>query len=244
LSRRRGAWWAKPRLIAFALASQLDPMNPWHTLGPDAPFVLAEDHEAVTRFNATAVDATRLELGLLPEPFVGNLDAPVMLLALNPGVSDGDFELHTNEAFRRRVLACHRQESNDWPYYYLDPAVTGPGARWSARVLGPLVREVGVEAVAHGVVLFEYLPYHSRRFAHHRLSLLSQAFSFACVRASLSKAAAVFVTRGVEPWTMAVPELLRHPRLFRTSSTQNITISPRNCPDGWASAVAGIRSAG
>ena len=92
-------------------------MNPWHALGPDAPFVLAEDHEAVMRFNASAVDGTRLELRLLPEPFVGNLDAPVILLALNPGVSDGDFELHTTEAFRRRVLACHRQESTDWPYY-------------------------------------------------------------------------------------------------------------------------------
>jgi len=219
-------------------------MNPWHALGREAPFVLDEDHAAVTRFNATAVDKTRLELDLLPEPFVGNLEAPDVLLALNPGVSNGDFELHTNEEFRRRVLACHRQESNDWPYYYLDPAVTGPGARWSARVLGPLIREVGVEAVARGVVLFEYLPYHSRQFAHRRLSLLSQAFSFACVRASLSKAAAVFVTRGIEPWTMAVPELLGYPRLFRTRSAQNITISARNCPDGWAAAVAGLRPAG
>ncbi len=218
-------------------------MNPWPALGCEAPFVLTEDRLAVVGFNARATERTRLELDLLPEPFVGRVDAPVLLLALNPGVSDGDFALHTEEFFRRRVRACHRQEAVDCPYYYLDPAVTGPGARWSARVLGPLIREVGLAKVARGVVLFEYVPYHSRRFAHHQLSLSSQAFSLACVRESLPQAAAVFVTRGLRLWSRAVPELLGHPRLFRTRSAQNIVISPRNCPAGWAAAVAGIRAA-
>ena len=51
---------------------------------------------------------------MLPEPFVGHLDAPVVLLALNPGVSDGDFALHKEDAFQRRVRACNRQDCVDW----------------------------------------------------------------------------------------------------------------------------------
>src|SRR5206468_6592022 len=120
----------------------------------------------------------------------------------------------------------------------------GPGARWSAQILGPLIRELGVVPVAHGVVLFEYLPYHSRGFGHDRLALSSQAFTFSRVRAALERAAALFVTRGLGLWSAAVPEIVGHPRFFRTRSTQNITISSKNCPEGWEAALAGIRTAG
>ena len=221
-----------------------NPMNPWPALGCEPPFVLPEDRQAIDNFNARATKRTRLEIDLLPEPFVGMVDAPVVLLTLNPGVSDDDFALHNEPAFRGRIRACHRQDKAAWPYYYLAPDVTGPGARWSARVLGPLIRELGLASVAQGVVLFEYLPYHSRGFGHARLALSSQAFTIGAVRSTIARAAAIFVTRGVRLWSTAIPELLGHPRLFATRSTRNIVISPRNCPAGWQGAVAGIRSAG
>jgi hypothetical protein len=138
------------------------------------------------------------------------------------------------------VRACHRQQPIGWPYYYLDPHVDGPGARWSARILGPLIREVGARTVAERVVLFEYLPYHSRGFGHSRLALPSQAFTVARVRVALRGAAAIFVTRGRALWEDAVPELVNHPRVFRTHSVQNVVISPRNCPDGFGAAVAAL----
>jgi hypothetical protein len=219
-------------------------MNPWPALGQEPPFVLPDDREVIVQFNARATERTRLELDLLPEPFVGRLDAPVVLLTLNPGVSDGDFALHNDPAFRDRIRACHRQDKVAWPYYYLAPEVTGPGARWSARVLGPLIRELSLGAVSRGVALFEYLPYHSRGFGHARLEVASQAFTMAAVRVSIASAAAIFITRGAKLWSTAIPELVGHPHLFTTRSTQNIVISPRNCPAGWDSAVAGIRQAG
>jgi hypothetical protein len=220
-------------------------MNPWLELPPKAPFVLPQDASAVERFNDRASERTRLEvLLLLPEPFVGRLEAPIILLALNPGVSEGDFALHDDPAFRSRVRSCHKQEPVEWPYYYLDPQVSGPGARWSARVLGPLIREVGATAVANGVVLFEHLAYHSRGFGHHRLELPSQRFTFDQVNDGLSRAAAIFVTRGFNYWSKAIPSLLNHPRLFRTRSAQNIVISPRNCSDGWDAALSALQRAG
>ncbi len=101
-------------------------MNPWLSLPAEVPFVLGEDSSAIAQFNGRATERTRIETTLLPEPFVGRLDAPILLLALNPGVSDGDFALHKDAAFQNRVRLCHRSAQLDWPYYYLDPGVSGP----------------------------------------------------------------------------------------------------------------------
>src|SRR6267143_439276 len=123
--------------------------NPWLALPTDAPFVLDVDRGAVDAFNQKAKADHRVELGLLPEPYVGRIDAPIVLLLLNPGVSDDDFALHRRTDFRDRVRACHRQESMPYPNYYLDPAVAGPGARWMARILRPLIAEFGAQTVAN-----------------------------------------------------------------------------------------------
>ena len=212
--------------------------NPWPDLPAAPPYVLPDDAEAISRFNSSAPERTRLETRLLPEPFVGRIDAPVILLALNPGFSDGDVACHKQAAFRARIRDCYRQAERDWPYYYLAPGVEGPGAVWSRRVLGPLIRSVGLEAVAQGVALFEYLPYHSRAFAHRRLRLPSQEFAFAAIRGALNTGSVVFVTRGFDRWAAEIPELVGHPRVFRTNSQQNIVISPGNAPDGWKAAIA------
>src|SRR4051794_20783730 len=64
--------------------------NPWRRL-PDQPlYVLPEDEEIVRRFNETAQENHQLRIDeLLPEPFVGDPRAPVVLLSNNPGVGRG-----------------------------------------------------------------------------------------------------------------------------------------------------------
>lgn len=84
--------------------------NPWLALPTSAPFVLASDAPLVERFNEPAAPPLKIETSLLPEPYVGPVDAPIVLLTLNPGVSAGDFALHADSTFRERVLACHRQD--------------------------------------------------------------------------------------------------------------------------------------
>jgi hypothetical protein len=103
-----------------------------------------------------------------------------------------------------------------------------------------LIKAAGLEAVARGIVLFEYFPYHSRVFAHRALRVPSQQFGFGVLRQALTNAAAVFVTRGRALWETTIPELANHPRLFRTNSVQNIVISPRNAPAGFEHALIGL----
>jgi hypothetical protein len=217
------------------------PSNPWLSLPTDAPFVLDVDGSAIHAFNEKAKADHRIELDLLPEPYVGRTDAPIVLLLLNPGVSDDDFALHRRTDFRERLRAC-RQESVPCPNYYLDPAVTGPGASWMARVLRRLLAEFGAQTVANGVTSYEYFPYHTRRFAHHRVRVPSQEYTFDLLRLAMERDAAIFITRGKAIWEAAVPELGGYARAFSTRSVQNVVISPKNCPDGYTIARAALRS--
>ena len=75
----------------------------------------------------------------------------------------------------------------------------------------------------------EYFPYHSENFAHGRLSLPSQTFTFDALRAAVGRGAIIIITRGRTLWEKAVPELITHTLVFETSSKQNVVISPKNC---------------
>src|SRR6516162_2449817 len=63
--------------------------NPWVHVPVDPPYVLLEDARAVGEFNASAGEAHQLQINkLLPEPFVGDPAAPVLLLSNNPGFGE------------------------------------------------------------------------------------------------------------------------------------------------------------
>ena len=78
--------------------------NPWLALPSSPPYVLADDALPLQQFNRDAPDAQRFELSLFPEPFFGSASAPVVLLALNPGVNPDDYATH-NEPTRGHVTS-------------------------------------------------------------------------------------------------------------------------------------------
>ena len=206
------------------------PHNPWPSLPASPPFVLTDDKRAIEAFNQKARKHAIIQTNMLPEPFVGSLNAPVFVLLENPGAGGGeeDFALHRQPDFQRRVRACHRQLPSQFPHYFLDPDTEGPGARWTRQKLKPLVEAFGVRVVASGVCFVEYFPYHSENFAHGRLSLPSQTFTFDALRAAVGRGATIIITRGRTLWEKAVPELITHTLVFETSSKQNVVISEIN----------------
>lgn len=80
------------------------PANPWDGLSPDEPLVLPSDRLAVESYNecenARAYPRVNrlIHTNLMPEPFFGPFDAPVVVLLLNPGVSEQDAQAHANPA--------------------------------------------------------------------------------------------------------------------------------------------------
>lgn len=96
-------------------------MNPWRRLPARAPYVLAKDRAAVLDFNRRANPATRIHTGLLPEPFLGPLDARVVLLNLNPGYAPENHRVHRRPSFSRALRRTLRGTDQPYPFYSITP---------------------------------------------------------------------------------------------------------------------------
>ena len=75
------------------------PINPWLSLPEKAPFVLADDALHLEVYNEEHRSNTAYHLHLLPLPFQGRPDAPIVLLSLNPGYAESDKDLQTTPYF-------------------------------------------------------------------------------------------------------------------------------------------------
>ena len=207
--------------------------NPWLALPTKPPFVLPDDWESIEEFNRKNTKKNlSLQTEMLPEPFIGSLDAPLVILLQNPGdgAHEEDVALHRQADFQRRVRACHRQEDVPYPHYFVDPNESGPGGLWTKRQLGELIKEFGHSTVALGVLFLEFVPYHSKNFAHSRLHLPSQDFTLRALQRAIRRKATIIIAMGKgRDWMKAVPALANYGLLFRTSSSQTAKISPRNC---------------
>jgi hypothetical protein len=132
--------------------------NPWQRLPLQPPYVLPEDAPLIHAFNANANQDAVIYLELIPEPYLGSPDAPVVLLSLNPGFSSDDPQHHQDPRFAERSRDNLLHRKSEYPFFLLDPAITAPGNRWWTRRLGPLIREYGLETVAQRVLCVEYFP--------------------------------------------------------------------------------------
>lgn len=218
-------------------------INPWLTTPSVPPFVLAQDAELVNRFNRTAPLRTRLRLDLLPEPFQGGVAAPVVLLGLNPGVSSDDPAIHARPDFARILRSTLAHEPIPFPFYLLNPDVSGPGREWWDRKLASVLKVVPRQILSERLLSIEYAPYHSEKFGHPRMVLPSQRYGFYLVREAMSRNAVIILMRGRRLWYNAVPELERYSGHYTLQSVQNVTISPRNCPQGFEPLLAALSRA-
>ena len=147
--------------------------NPWQHLPDEPPYVLPEDKDKVLAFNEKARLRSdhKLHLDLIPEPFVGRKDAPLVLLGNNPGVKDkAAADSKRNPAFANRMRSnLLHQLSDDYPFLYLDPDITIPGKGWWERKLKSLLSACGTRNVARSLLAVEFFPYVSRRYRHGKL---------------------------------------------------------------------------
>ena len=208
-----------------------------------SPYVLPEDAATIVAFNANVAPHHIVHLEVVPEPYLGDPNAPVVLLNMNPGYVDDDrtvhLDRHFNNAARSNLLHGHAS----WPLYLLDPSLPdSPGREWWRRKLSAVIAALGsAEAVAASIFVAEVHGYHSKRF-HPSLRIPSQQYTFALVRAALKRRAHIVVMRGRRLWLHLLPELAEAP-LITLRNPQNPTISPGNCPEQFDAIVRAILSA-
>jgi hypothetical protein len=171
---------------------------------------------------------TKLHLGLLPQPFCGDLRrASVFVLSLNPGLEPPDYYgEYKVPAYRSALLNNLKQESfGSIPFFFLDPQYSWhSGFRWWHRklegVIGELAKKMkakkGTSSLAEArawlgrkLASVELLPYHSASFRarggwlDRRQGLRSVRLARAFVQQRIRRPGAlVIITRGVKHWDL------------------------------------------
>lgn len=172
---------------------------------------------------------TRLHLGLLPIPFVGDLRrASVYVLLLNPGLGPHDyFGEHEVPRYREALLRnLHQQVSGgEFPFLFLNPEFSWHGGFqwWHGKLTGiidSLSKKRGLsfaearQWLAGKIACIELLPYHSASFRNtdrwlQRLPSAQVARDFVQTdvlpRVRKGEACAV-VTRQIQAWGLKEEE--------------------------------------
>jgi hypothetical protein len=220
------------------------PGNPWHDLPNQSPFVLPQDEPLITRFNQRASPDHYFHLDIVPEPYLGNPVAPVVLLNLNPGFSDDDVATHLKPSFHAAARANLLHTYTPYPFYLLDPELPSPGRDWWLRKLRALIQRVGLRSVANAVFVAEVHGYHSRRYHHQLAPFPSQQYTQHLVRAAIGHDALILIMRGARFWRALLPELANRSSVGELRNVQNVTISPGNCPEFFENIIGAIQRAG
>jgi hypothetical protein len=217
--------------------------NPWPALPEEPPFVLPEDAPVLAAYNRFAPARNKLELRMVPEPWVGDLRARVVVLNLNPGIGgQEDLRWHRRTSYRAILRATLERRRSAYPLHHLDPRIADcPGARWWRRCLKEVIAATSLEAAATAVVGMEIHGYHSISYPALPVTLHSQRYVYAALRAALDSGAVVIVVRGQPAWSVAVPELVDYKRLWRVRNPRMASVSPKNVGDaGFKAVVAGV----
>lgn len=122
---------------------------------------------------------TRLHLGLLPQPFFGDLrNASIYVLLLNPGLSPDDYYAEYEvPAYREAIRSNLRQDPGAAPgsFLFLDPRFGWhAGFHWWNRKLSAVIQKIVVakntstaearSLLATKIASIEMVPYHSATF--------------------------------------------------------------------------------
>jgi hypothetical protein len=206
--------------------------NPWHRLPDRAPFVLPEDEGAVRDFNGQASEDHKLRIGdLLPEPFVGDPCAPVVLLGTNPGFTpEGAARKKEDSRFVERMRDNLVHKDSDYRFVFFAPDIQASHKDWWNRKLKGLLDHFDYSVLARSILAVEHFPYPSRRYGAGRLHLRSQAYSFSLVERAMERKAIIVLVRGERKWLKAVPALCKYEGLCKLRNPQAGSISHKNCP--------------
>lgn len=217
-----------------AMSPQWAVNNPWENLNEAPPFVLESDKQIIEAHNNNPKtnEDHKIHTELYPEPFLGNPNADVVLLNLNPGFSHDDCRFHkSNEYFIQQARKNLRHKS-DYGFYLLDEAINdAPGYKWWNSRLKTLITECGREKVAQNLLCVELFPYHSQRFK--RIDHLpSQEYSFYLVSEAIKRKAIIILMRSKKLWIEAIPQLKNYHSYFPSKNPRCAYITERNLPEG------------
>lgn len=211
--------------------------NPWLKLPKNSPYILPQDQSIIDDFNGRCrSEEFKIVQEMYPEPFIGRVDAPIILLNLNPGFGGKqDLQVHRSDSKLSEVIKKNLSHSiTDWPFYFLNPELSNtPGYLWWAKKLKSVINIAGVKSTADNLLCIEFFPYHSSKFRQTRQVLPSQEYTRQLVYSAIRRDAIIIGMRAIKIWQAFIPELVNYHSFFKLNSPQNVAVSPNNCKIGF-----------
>lgn len=206
--------------------------NPWKNLPSTQPFILPEDLSYVENHNQSVAENFRYHPELYPEPYAGNLNGKIVVLALNPGFSPDDDKVHKSTIYQNLWNQNVKQSIVDYPLFLIHPALShAPCFRWWTAKLRYFINLFGLQPVAKSILEVQLFPYHSKEFKRNKEVIPSQSFAVNIVKQAMRNESIIILMRSRKIWEEYVPELCKYKRILQIRNPRNPTFSEQNLPD-------------
>lgn len=202
--------------------------NPWVNYSFSDSLFHEQDKELVEDFNSKSKEEVSYCDKLLPDPYIGNTDSKVMLLALNPGLSPDDFDTHADETYKLLHRRNLDQTEEEFPFYYLNPELDCPGSKWWHKKMKWLIEEFDLQTIAKSFSCMQYMPYHSVAFKKSSVLIPTQLYTKNIVENHIKRNMPIIILRSKKYWCELVPELESYENVFSLRNPRNPTLSPTN----------------
>ncbi len=172
--------------------------NPWAEFSMAEPYVAPGDALALNSRRYTN-ERQSLQLHVLPEPYIGRVKSPIVLLKLNPGFTPNDI-LFTNDPVARELWQANLlHQDMEYPFYALNPEISwAENFGWWKKKIHFLTDIIPRNVVAEHVVCIEFLPYHSYGKPSLNNLLPSQLYNFYLVNEAIERGALIFLGNTVD----------------------------------------------
>lgn len=211
--------------------------NPWLALPKKPPFVLDSDRYIIDTSNRLHDD--HIKTAVRPDPFIGDPNAPVVLVYVNPGFDDGprgDVWWHANsKPLAKHYAANYRHETD---FFWLDDDMRAtPGAVWYRDKFSSVILDVGVDNVRSKLFMVEYFPYHSVDSSNLPI-VPSQEYTHHLVHAATQRGALIILMRAANALKKLIPEL-RDYKNVALGRSRNAALTRGNV-DGYEKIIAAL----
>lgn len=201
----------------------------------DSNIFFEKDKEIIKEFNEKLIRGDKelkkhphyIQQDLLPEPYMGNPDANVILLFANPGYGGKEKDDYNATKLKEKIFKNLTHANLDYPYYYLDPELYDSssksqpkfteGAKWARRRMRELIDKIEPEELSQKVFTLQLHPYHSARFKKLNDSFKGYNYTMSLFEDAIERAekknALIVCARSYQHWNNEYKKIKKNPDL-------------------------------
>ena len=214
----------------------MPPKNPWTNISWNN--TIADCDKSIVAHLLVGLgkgsEKSQIHNEMLPEPFIGDLNANVYLLNGNPGVTPIDLALTNDAAYEKFIQDTLCQRSRPFPFMWIIPKTPSvisvnrhSGYDWWEDRLSDVLAVKPDPNICN----IEYFPYHSLKMPSSLPSLPSNAFVDWYINDAINKNKWIIVLRCRDEWLTRIPKLSGYSKLLFCYSRRNVRVSQNNLCD-------------